>query len=206
MSSRLAGSREVRRPSREAGNAEVLARMLGLVATVLMLLAMTSAVGASASTTTGTTPNFTYDDLALARSDASRVVSASVHVSALRYGEPSALDELVEPLFGGPLHPNGPRFATEAGSASASTIDDALSGLSAGRTGGVRTVSSVGELDDLFAQLSRGGEVVENSYPGKLVRLPDGTTVGLRGASKSGGPTIDIVKPSSAPVKVHVGP
>ena len=32
MSSRLAGSREVRRPSREAGNAEVLARMLGLVA------------------------------------------------------------------------------------------------------------------------------------------------------------------------------
>ena len=96
--------------------------------------------------------------------------------------------------------------ATEAGSASASTVDDALSALGAGRSGGVRTVGSAGELDDLFAQLSRGGEVVENSYPGKLVRLPDGTTVGLRGASKSGGPTIDIVKPGRAPTKVHVGP
>ena len=61
--------------------------------------------------------------------------------------------------------------ATKAGSASASTIDDTLSGLSAGRTGGVRTVSSATEFDDLFAQLSRGGEVVENSYPGKLNRL-----------------------------------
>jgi len=127
VSSRLAGSREVRRPSREAGNAEVLARMLGLVATVLMLLAMTSAVGASASTTTGTTPNFTYDDLALARSDASRVVSASVHVSALRYGEPSALDELVEPLFGGPLHPNGPRFATNSGPGAWGTASESIS-------------------------------------------------------------------------------
>ena len=27
------------------------------------------------------------------------------------------------------------------------------------------------QFDDLFAQLSRGGEVVENSYPGKLNRL-----------------------------------
>jgi len=101
--------------------------MLGLVATVLMLLAMTSAVGASASTTTGTTPNFTYDDLALARSDASRVVSASVHVSALRYGEPSALDELVEPLFGGPLHPNGPRFATNSGPGAWGTASESIS-------------------------------------------------------------------------------
>jgi len=96
--------------------------------------------------------------------------------------------------------------ATEAGSASASTIDEAISGLSAGRSGGVRTVGSAGELDDLFTQMSRGGEVIENAYPGKLVRLPDGTTVGLRGASKSGGPTIDIVKPGTAPIKVHVGP
>lgn len=94
---------------------------------------------------------------------------------------------------------------TRAGYA-ASSIDEAVSGLSAGRSAGVRVVNSAEELDDLFAQLSRGGKVVENSYPGKFVRLPDGTSVGLRGASRSGGSTIDIVRPGQTPIKIHIGP
>jgi hypothetical protein len=99
---------------------------------------------------------------------------------------------------------DGTEAATEAGSAA--SIDEALSGLNAGRSAGVRVVSSAEELDDLFAQLSRGGEVVESSYPGKFVRLPDGSTVGLRGTSATGGPTIDIVKPGQRPIKIHISP
>jgi RHS repeat-associated protein len=90
--------------------------------------------------------------------------------------------------------------------ATAASIDEAVSGLNAGRSAGVRVVNSAEELDDLFAQLSRGGEVVESSYPGKFVQLPDGTTVGLREASRTGGRAIDIVKPGQQPIKIHIGP
>lgn len=89
---------------------------------------------------------------------------------------------------------------------SAASIDEAIAGLNVGRSAGVRVVSSAGELDDLFAQLSRGGQVGQNSYPGKFVQLSDGTTVGLRATSASGGPTIDIVKPGQQPIKIHVSP
>lgn len=75
--------------------------------------------------------------------------------------------------------------------AGARSSDELLAGLNAGTSPGVRVVGSSGDLDDLYTALSEGGETVSNSYPGKFVRLPDGTTVGLRGASRSGGPTID---------------
>ncbi|MFB1484325.1 RHS repeat-associated core domain-containing protein [Corallococcus sp. RDP092CA] len=49
------------------------------------------------------------------------------------------------------------------------------------------------EAEALFGQLSKGGEVVAGSkYPGTLVRLPDGGTVGFRPVSTSGPPTIDV--------------
>lgn len=47
--------------------------------------------------------------------------------------------------------------------------------------------------------LSRSG------YKGLWVELPDGTRVGLREASKSGGRTIDIKLPDGTVQKVHVG-
>lgn len=56
------------------------------------------------------------------------------------------------------------------------------------------------------SSMSRGGSQLESSYPGTLVRLPDGTTVGLRGASRSGGPTVDARLPGGQTVKVHVDP
>jgi hypothetical protein len=57
----------------------------------------------------------------------------------------------------------------------------------------------------LFGRLSSSGKAVEGTkYPGRLVELPDGTTVGLRAGSKSGGPTIDIKLPDGTLQKVHV--
>lgn len=96
--------------------------------------------------------------------------------------------------------------AGSAAKAGASGVTKTLSGLAAGRSTGVRVVGSADELDGLFARLARGGSQVESNYPGKLVRLPDGTTVGLRGASRSGGPTIDVRLPNGQTIKVHVDP
>jgi hypothetical protein len=49
------------------------------------------------------------------------------------------------------------------------------------------------EAEEMFDGLARGGTpVVAPRYPGKLVDLPGGGHVGLRPASKSGEPTIDV--------------
>jgi hypothetical protein len=65
-------------------------------------------------------------------------------------------------------------------------------------------VNSADELKNIFSQLSKGGTPVPNSYPGTMVQLPDGTLVGLREVSKSGGPTIDIFGPNDVKLKIHV--
>lgn len=39
---------------------------------------------------------------------------------------------------------------------------------------------------------------------GRLVKLPDDTTTGLRPTSKSGGPTIDVKYPDGTLKRVHV--
>jgi hypothetical protein len=84
-------------------------------------------------------------------------------------------------------------------------IGDALSGLRSGRNSGVKIVESAEDIEDLFGHLSSGGKIVESTtYPGRLFELPDGTTVGLRTQSKSGGPTIDIKLPDGTEHKVHV--
>jgi hypothetical protein len=90
--------------------------------------------------------------------------------------------------------------------ADASTVRTALSGLNAGRSTGVSVVNSPEQLDSLFDEISRGGTPLKSSYPGEFVRLPDGTTVGLRGSSASGGPTIDIKFPDGEIQKVHIDP
>lgn len=83
-------------------------------------------------------------------------------------------------------------------------VDAILSGLRAGRTPPNLEVDSIDELDRLFAELTREGSGVSSTYPGKLMELPDGTRVGLRPESMSGGPTIDLFKPDGSYIKVHL--
>ncbi|MFP4355260.1 MAG: hypothetical protein ACLFUJ_09060 [Phycisphaerae bacterium] len=69
----------------------------------------------------------------------------------------------------------------------------------------MKTVKSEAELKDVFNSLSQGGSPVnQGSYPGKMVQLPDGTRVGLRSTSKTGGSTIDIKHPDGSKQKVHI--
>jgi hypothetical protein len=84
-------------------------------------------------------------------------------------------------------------------------ITETLSGLKAGRSSGVKVVGSEAELDALYGRLSAGGKpATPPTYKGSMVELPDGTRVGLRGVSASGGKTIDITLPDGTIRKVHV--
>ena len=64
-------------------------------------------------------------------------------------------------------------------------------------------------LFELFAELTRGGEVIDvPGYPGTMVRLADGGTVGLRLVLGSGDPAIDvnIAGFQNLVTKIHFGP
>lgn len=85
----------------------------------------------------------------------------------------------------------------------------ALAGTRPGRNTGVRVVDDEQKLESLFDELSVGGADVTPSTGayangGKMVELPDGTKVGLRKKSTSGGSTIDIKFPDRTFLKVHI--
>jgi hypothetical protein len=85
-------------------------------------------------------------------------------------------------------------------------IQNILSGLQPGNNDNVFVVNSEDELQSLFDQLSAGGSSTQSTYPGNMVELPDGTRVGIRPTSLSGGSTIDINQPGMPIVKIHIGP
>jgi hypothetical protein len=93
---------------------------------------------------------------------------------------------------------------SSAVAADASSVEKLVTLLVAGRSAGVYMIPSAADLQALFDELSVGGTKIQNAYPGQMVKLPDGTTVGIRSTSKSGGPTIDIKLPDDRQLKVHV--
>jgi RHS repeat-associated protein len=87
----------------------------------------------------------------------------------------------------------------EAGTA----VEDALVGLTPGSSPGVYVVDSPEELQQIYDELSSGGKPTGSSYSGQEVELSNGTRVGIRETSKSGGPTIDINQ-AGIQYKIHV--
>jgi hypothetical protein len=98
-----------------------------------------------------------------------------------------------------------PGKAPVRGPGSGPDIANDLDGLPKGKQPHVRTVGTEDELDSLYSKWSEGGnDITPKGYNGKLVELPDGSIVGLRNASKSGGATIDIKLPNGTVQKVHI--
>jgi hypothetical protein len=92
----------------------------------------------------------------------------------------------------------------------ADSVNDIIDALPPGNSPGVHVVGTESGLDDLFVEITAGGtEVTGTSYPGILVQLPDGTIIGIRPDSTSGGAgdtTIDIKYPDGSKDKVHIDP
>jgi RHS repeat-associated protein len=79
-----------------------------------------------------------------------------------------------------------------AGEEGSTAIEDVLDGLEPGNNPGVYVVDTPEELQEVYDELSSGGKPTGSLYQGQEVELPDGTRVGIRETSKTGGPTIDI--------------
>jgi len=94
-------------------------------------------------------------------------------------------------------------LAAEGAEEGGTAIEDALAGLQPGNSPGVYTVDSPEELQQIYDELSAGGKPTDSSYQGQEVELPNGTRVGIREASKTGGPTVDINQ-GGTQYKVHV--
>jgi hypothetical protein len=110
-----------------------------------------------------------------------------------------------------PYHPDGVWLAAvdpdqRCDPLSAPLPTDLLRKLPGRRGRGIRTAGSESHLDELFAELSRGGTSIKSPHLGPSVTLPDGTVVRTRPGSLSGGPTIDITFPGGKIVKVHISP
>lgn len=89
-----------------------------------------------------------------------------------------------------------------AGEEAGSVLGRLLADLATGRY----IVDSDAQLQTIFNELSADGTPIEwQGYDGEVVELPDGTQIGLRNASRSGGRAIDIVQGSSE-ITIHIGP
>jgi RHS repeat-associated protein len=98
----------------------------------------------------------------------------------------------------------GEEGAAAEGAVEGSTaIEDTLAGLTPGNSPGVYTVDSPEELQQVYDELSAGGKPTGSSYPGQEVELSNGTRVGIRETSKTGGPAVDI-NTGSARYRIHV--
>jgi uncharacterized protein YukE len=77
-----------------------------------------------------------------------------------------------------------------------------------GRSPSVREVRSEEDLREYFDALTRHGatDLMRPNFPGRIVRLEDGTVVTWRIKSKSTGsiPTVDVNPPNGAGFKVHI--
>jgi len=108
----------------------------------------------------------------------------------------------------GPPKPASGQPAATGPAADYAIVSGRVKALPPGKNPNVYQVNTPEEMTNLFSELSRGGRnVTPPRYKGTMVELPDGTLVGMREASKSGGPTIDVFPLEGSklrPLKVHL--
>lgn len=75
-----------------------------------------------------------------------------------------------------------------------------------GKSGQAFNIKSESQLNSLWDKLSSGAKPVQaNKYNGQMKQLTDGTRVGLRFESETGGKTIDVFPRNGTPYKIHIG-
>lgn len=108
-----------------------------------------------------------------------------------------------------PAPSSAPVVGAEAAGASGRSVDEVLNGLpkEKGNQSFVRTAPNEGSLQSTFDELTQGGTPTSwKGYDGSVYELPDGTQIGMRSSSTSGGATIDIRYPDGSRNKIHIAP
>lgn len=71
----------------------------------------------------------------------------------------------------------------------------------------VALVKSDAELRQVYSDMIQGGKKVPpGTCKGEIHKLPDGTRIGYRTISASGGPTVDIMDGARPQRKIHIEP
>lgn len=184
-------------------NPDILMEIIG----GLVLATGGAAVGAGGLGATATGVGAPVGLAATAAAAAAILAGAGLAAHGIqRAHQEAAGNSAVAPLQGAARGGSGSPAALDAAQVEAR----AKAATRPGRNTGVRVVDDEDELRALFDELSTGGtDITPNTGAyangGKRVRLPDGTEVGLRTTSNSGGPTIDITFQGSRRIKIHVG-
>jgi RHS repeat-associated protein len=113
----------------------------------------------------------------------------------------SASDQTGDPSCG-PDETCDPEFGSDN-----DRIDQELARLEKVPGKKVRVARSAEDLEAIYGRLSRGGEPYGRpTYKGRMVRMPDGSLVGIRNTAKStpGRPTIDIHRADGRQVVIHI--
>jgi filamentous hemagglutinin len=73
-----------------------------------------------------------------------------------------------------------------------------------GKSGQAFNVASEADLNSLFSRITFGARNVSANYDGEMKILSDGTRIGLRNSSSTGGQVIDIFPVNGKSYKVHI--
>lgn len=141
-------------------------------------------------------------------------VGATVATSpAIAAGKPDALFNGLSEMRNEARYASRTRLeslAKKAGTGAADDVvrpvDDVIGGLPKGRQTHVWVVRSDAELQAVYDDLVGEAQAVSGrgSYNGSWVVRSDGVEVGLRSASRTGGRTVDIVRPDGTRTVVHI--
>lgn len=176
-----------------------LVTLLGLLVTLLLgtpglLVGASSALAAAA-------PDYDNYDAGSYVYDASARSSPPHALSAAVQGSPAT-----STAVSGVSHASTPPFGVAAETGAARSVDEVLSTLPRGNQSSVRIVPDEAAVQTTFADLTRGGTPATwKNYTGQVFEMSDGTQIGLRSTSSSGGSTIDIRIPGQDPFKIHIG-
>lgn len=107
----------------------------------------------------------------------------------------------------------GPRDPKESPPTDALSVKDAgdvherVDPLPPGKNRGVKVLPNAAAVEALYAELTKNAQPLPpGTYKGEWQVLPDGTRIGFRPDSKSGGPTVEIWNPDGSKMwDVHVG-
>ncbi|MGH9170160.1 MAG: hypothetical protein ACRD0Z_04740 [Acidimicrobiales bacterium] len=180
---------------RQDGTAGGAAKRFGLLSLIAMILVALFGFFATASS-------------------AAPLLHPQTRVAAIGNAD-SQLVALNETVLPGGSRPRAPSYDLSAtgssvaaeGGADTQTVEQVLGNLPQGDQSFVRTVPDEAALQSTFDQLTEGGTPTTwKGYDGSVYELPDGTQIGIRSSSSSGGATIDIRFPDGSINKIHIAP
>jgi len=134
-------------------------------------------------------------------------LAAKLSTSAATVAKTSFDDSKTQMLGFGPRDPKQSPPTDALSVKDANDVHKRVDPLPPGKNRGVKVLPNAAAVEALYAELTKNGTPLPpGTYKGEWEALPDGTKIGFRPDSKSGGPTVEIWNPDGSKMwDVHVG-